>query len=183
MRRVRAMVLDILYYAKDRELDYEKLAVLEFASDLFNVVSHRAEELGIDFERDFDVSAGEFEADRAALRTALINILENAFDACRVDHRKKNHKVSFRVTSGPDDGVVFEIQDNGIGIDRETREKMFSLFFSSKGSEGTGLGLFIANKIAEAHGGKVTLESELGVGTRFSVMLPRSRGALGSGPH
>ena len=71
--------------------------------------------------------------------------------------------------------MEFEIEDNGIGMEREIREKAFSLFFSSKGVEGTGLGLFISNKIALAHGGKIDLESELNKGTRFVVIIPRSR--------
>jgi signal transduction histidine kinase len=58
-------------------------------------------------------------------------------------------------------------------MDRESREKAFTLFFSSKGT-GTGLGLFIADRIARAHGGTITLESQLDVGTRFVVELPRS---------
>jgi len=60
-------------------------------------------------------------------------------------------------------------------MDRETREKAFSLFFSSKGTEGTGLGLFISNKIAQAHGGSIMLESKENKGTRFIVTLPRNR--------
>ena len=67
------------------------------------------------------------------------------------------------------------VRDNGIGMDRETREKAFTLFFSSKGTGGTGLGLFISNRIARSHGGRIELKSEAGVGTQFVVALPRSR--------
>ena len=95
-----------------------------------------------------------------------------ALDACRVDDHKSEHRVSFRVHGTPEE-VVFEMSDNGIGMDRETREKAFSLFFTSKGVKGTGLGLFIADKIARAHFGKIELESELGEGTRIAVRIPR----------
>jgi signal transduction histidine kinase len=71
--------------------------------------------------------------------------------------------------------VQFEVEDNGIGMDRETQEKVFSLFFSSKGSEGTGLGLFVANKIAAAHGGNIQVESRVDEGTRFIVTIPKTR--------
>jgi signal transduction histidine kinase len=71
--------------------------------------------------------------------------------------------------------VQFEVEDNGIGMERETQEKVFSLFFSSKGNEGTGLGLFVANKIAAAHGGKIQIESRINEGTRFIVTIPRTR--------
>ena len=69
-------------------------------------------------------------------------------------------------------------------MDRETREKAFSLFFSSKGGDGTGLGLFIANKIVQAHQGKIQLESELNQGARVVVKLPR-RGPISksASPH
>ena len=67
------------------------------------------------------------------------------------------------------------VADDGIGMDLETREKVFSLFFSSKGAGGTGLGLFVAQKIAQSHGGSIELESEPGTGTRFIVRLPRQR--------
>jgi signal transduction histidine kinase len=103
-----------------------------------------------------------------------VNLLENSLDACRRDNQKPHHEVKLRL-EGLADHVHFEVLDNGIGMDRETREKAFSLFFSSKGMEGTGLGLFIANRIAGAHGGTIDLESQAGVGTRFSVKLPRKR--------
>jgi signal transduction histidine kinase len=68
--------------------------------------------------------------------------------------------------------MVIEVEDNGIGMDRETREKIFSLFFSSKGIKGTGLGLFISNKIVDKHGGTIDVESAVGKGTRFLVRVP-----------
>ena len=65
-----------------------------------------------------------------------------------------------------------QVEDNGMGMDQETREKIFSLFFSSKGIKGTGLGLFISNKIVDKHGGTIEVDSEPGRGTRFLVRLP-----------
>ena len=102
----------------------------------------------------------------------LVNLLENSIDACRLDTRKSEHKVSLEITSSADE-VRFIIRDNGIGMDRETKEKAFTLFFSSKGTGGTGLGLFISNRIARSHGGRIELQSEVGEGTEFHVILPR----------
>ena len=68
--------------------------------------------------------------------------------------------------------MIFEVEDNGIGMDRETREKIFSLFFTSKGIKGTGLGLFIANKIIDKHGGHIDVTSEPKRGTRFLIRFP-----------
>jgi signal transduction histidine kinase len=63
--------------------------------------------------------------------------------------------------------------DNGIGMDRETIDKLFTPFFSSKGEKGTGLGLFISNKIIEQHGGNIKVKSTEGEGTLFSIKIPK----------
>ena len=73
------------------------------------------------------------------------------------------------------DNAVFEIADNGLGMDQETREKMFSLFFSAKGTEGTSLGLFTANKVIEEHRGMIEVESEPGKGTVYHIRIPKVR--------
>jgi len=174
--RIRSMVLDILYYAKDRDPDWEQLSAQSIVDEVYDVMAAKAKEMGVEFSKEVADQPGEFEADKNAIRSMLINLLENSFDACRIDKKKERHKVVLRV-KGADQQVHFEVEDNGIGMERETREKAFSLFFSSKGTEGTGLGLFIANKIASAHGGDIQLQSEWEVGTRFIVGLPRDRPA------
>ncbi|MBW1898471.1 MAG: HAMP domain-containing histidine kinase, partial [Deltaproteobacteria bacterium] len=63
--------------------------------------------------------------------------------------------------------------DNGIGMDQETREKIFSLFFSSKGIEGTGLGLYISNKIITKHNGSIEVTSTIGNGADFKITVPK----------
>lgn len=174
VKRIRSMVLDILYYARDREPSYDRISAAQSMEDVFALVKDNAYDSGIILEKEISADAGEFEADESAVRSLLVNLAENSIDACRVDAKKKSHRVSLRVR-GDEEAVYFEIEDNGIGMERETREKAFSLFFSSKGAEGTGLGLFIADKITRAHGGGIELESEAGVGTHFTVMLPRKR--------
>jgi signal transduction histidine kinase len=100
-------------------------------------------------------------------------MLENALDACLEDQASKNHKIAFSV-QGDDRQITFEIKDNGIGMDRETRESLFTLFYSSKGNKGTGLGLFIADKIIDQHGGKIAVQSRPGRGSTFKITIPRS---------
>lgn len=172
--RIKGMVSDILYYAKDREPLWETVSAVELADEVCGLVRSKAEEHNVDLACELDQTAGDFEADPRAVRSLLVNLLENSLDACRLDNKKDEHKVALRVKGLPD-LVQFEVQDNGIGMDQETREKVFSLFFSSKGTEGTGLGLFVANRIARAHDGSIELESEVGVGTKFVVELRRNR--------
>ncbi len=170
--RIRAQVLNILYYAKERTPNWEPVPAVDLAEEVVSVLETKAAEMNIELQSDLGSDVGDFDADRLAMRSLLVNLLENSLDACRVDDHKSEHQVCFRVHGTPEE-VVFEMTDNGIGMDRETREKAFSLFFTSKGVKGTGLGLFIANKIARAHSGKIDLESELGEGTRIAVRIPR----------
>ncbi len=171
--RIKAMVSDILYYAKDRVPNWEPLDAAEVVEDVVTMMEDRSGELAVAVSVDVDPGAGGFEGDPQAVRALLANLVENSLDACRMDECCFGHQVTVRVR-GDDDTVTFEVSDDGIGMDRETREKAFTLFFSSKGT-GTGLGLFISDKIARAHGGEIGLESEAGVGTRFIVRLPRAR--------
>jgi signal transduction histidine kinase len=171
-RRLRKQVLDILYYAKTRELQTQEVEVLAFAEGIATVVAPKADSAGVEFLRMFDPSPGKMEVDPDVATAALVNILENAVDACGEDPGKTDHQVVFTV-KGEAEWVFFEIEDNGVGMDRETREKMFTLFFSSKGSKGTGLGLFIAHKMVEQHGGTITVDAAPGKGSRFRIRLPR----------
>ncbi|HUU00056.1 MAG TPA: PAS domain-containing sensor histidine kinase [Myxococcota bacterium] len=171
VERIRSLVLNILYYAKDREPVFEKIVIGELAEEVIEVIKHKASELGIQVSSEVDQACGEMLADRNGLRALLVNLLENSLDACRVDTKNDMHGVRLRVS--PESlKILFEIEDNGIGMDREACDKAFSLFYSSKGTEGTGLGLFIADKIVRAQGGTIEIESRPGEGTRFLVRIP-----------
>ncbi len=173
VERIRSTVMNILYYAKERNPTYETISSSALLEEVYGLIESRAREHGVTLKREMQDAAGDFQADCRALRSLLVNLAENSVDACRVDKKKQTHEVTLRV-SGTAEHVVFEVSDDGIGMDRETREKAFSLFFSSKGSEGTGLGLFVADKIARAHGGRIDIESALDRGTKFVVTIPRS---------
>jgi len=171
VNRIRKLVHDILFFAKERELQCERVNVLSFADDVASTVEPKIKAKDIEFVYHFDNSLGEFEIDSSVMRLALINILENALDACVEDEGKKAHRIVFSVQQNAKQ-VIFEVKDNGIGMDRETRESLFTLFFSSKGQKGTGLGLFIADKIIDQHGGRISVKSKPGQGSRFKITVP-----------
>jgi len=173
IRRIRSMVMDILYYAKDREPDWENFEIKELTDEICENFSHRADRLGIDYQCIIPKNIGQFEADKNAVKSLIINLLDNSLDACRIDKKKDHHYITLEIKA-QSDNIIFEVSDNGIGMDRETREKALSMFFSSKGAGGTGLGLFIANKIAESHGGRIDIKSDDGVGSKFTVTMMRS---------
>ena len=170
--RIRKMVQDILLYAKERDLKRERINVLDFAKEIALVVESKITNEGISFICDFDPSLGTFEIDTGYVSSALVNILDNAMDACTKDTAKKDHKIFFSVKQD-NENIVFIVGDDGIGMDRETRDKVFLLFYSSKGRKGTGLGLFIANKIIGQHGGNIHIDSAKGQGAQFTIKIPK----------
>jgi len=173
--RIKKMVLEILYYAKSRELQYETVDANELANTILAMVLPTAEKNDIQLDASIPDSLGAMEVDPSWMQSALVNFLENAVDACIYDTEKESHRVKFTVAAINQDKLCFTIEDNGMGMDRETREKMFTLFFTSKGSQGTGLGLFIANHVVENHGGNIVVESTQNKGTHFNIYLLRKR--------
>ncbi len=170
--RIRKMVLDILYYAKKRELAWKRLSVADFAAGVATLAEHKAAARGIAFTTDIPRDAGEFEADADAISAGLVNILENAVDACVAERERGPGRITFTVRPGEKD-VAFVVTDTGVGMDTETQGRLFTLFFSSKGSSGTGIGLFVSNQVVQQHGGSIEVASEEGVGSTFTVRLPR----------
>ena len=170
--RIRKMILDILFYAKERELENESVDVSAFANDVADIIEPKIEHQKIVLIRDFDAAPPEIEADADFLRSALINILDNAVDACLEDESKGSHKISFRIKSDNAHAII-DIHDDGIGMDSDTLENIFDLFFSSKGGKGTGFGLFIANNIVKQHNGIILVKSAQGKGTNFCIKIPK----------
>jgi signal transduction histidine kinase len=117
--------------------------------------------------------------DPIQLERAVVNLVVNARDAMpaggvvTVDLREEivgsrsGHQSTF---------VVIEVSDTGVGMDSETRERMFETFFSTKGNQGRGLGMSIVNQIITMAGGFIQVDSYLGKGTKIRLYLPRIAG-------
>ena len=112
--------------------------------------------------------------DEDGIHTCLANLVSNAIDACLLGDAKRDYVVA--VSSREEgDTLVYEVTDNGHGMDSEISRKVFSKFFTTKGSDrGTGLGLLTTKKIVHQHGGRISFTSKEGEGSRFRIELPRS---------
>lgn len=171
--RMRRVVLDVLYFTKERPLELRRVAVKGFAEDLLALAAARIRRHAIRLSAEIPAGLGEFEVDEGIAAPALLNLLDNAVDACLEDRRNPTHEIAFRVR-GDAGFLTFEIQDNGVGMSPEMREKIFDLLFSSKGRSGTGLGLFIARQAVRQHGGTIDVDSAAGRGSCFRVRWPRA---------
>ncbi|WP_229595734.1 response regulator [Pseudodesulfovibrio sediminis] len=172
--RVKKMVLDILYYAKSRELETDAVDATQFLLDTADIAAAKADAACVEFVRDIPEGLGTLHVDTAAMSAALINFLENGVDA---SDRKKDGKVELSAQRKGTD-LVITIEDNGMGMDPETRDKIFTLFFSSKGKRGTGIGLFISNQTIEQHGGTIEVDSTPAQGSTFVITLPEKPGQV-----
>ncbi len=170
--RIREMVMDILFYAKEKDLKWETVDVLDFAEEILNTVAYKVKDNKIALHHYFDPTIGRFEVDAGIVRSALTNIFENAVEACRSDKSSRDHEIRFEVTKD-EEYIYFNVSDNGIGMDESTQANVFTPFFSSKGEHGTGLGLFISNRIFSRHGGGISLESQLNTGSHFTIKIPK----------
>lgn len=174
--RIKKLVLDILYYTKTRTLEWEQVSCADFVDETFGLVAMKAQKNGIILDKKFEslIETDTFEIDRGSLQTALVNILENGIETCIDDKQpgNKSHTIVFAARLDREK-VTFRIQDNGQGMDKATLRSIFTIFFSSKGNKGTGLGLFIANKVINHHRGDIKVVSTQGKGTTFIIKIPR----------
>ncbi len=170
--RIRRMIFDILLFAKEREVRRTPVDIRAFVDEVMDVVRPQFTAKGIPLEADCPGDPGSFEVDADLLRPALVNLLENAADACAAQATAREPRVVLRL-SADDSCVELTVEDNGIGMNPEQLQNLFTLFFSTKGTQGTGLGLFISESIVRRHGGRIAVESTPGLGSRFQVTLPR----------
>jgi signal transduction histidine kinase/FixJ family two-component response regulator len=174
--RIKGMVVDILDYAKQREPKRRSVGAGELHVRLVELIEPKAAGYGIRLEQAPPEEDLAIFADTDQIQNALHNILDNAVEACLADPGKDrgDHVIRLEFRAESEEWAVCVVEDNGVGMDRETREKMFTLFFSTKGNRGTGLGMFIAGQTVERHGGRIQVESEPGRGSRVTVWLPRA---------
>jgi len=126
---------------------------------------------GVSVETRVHGSNPRVKVDSGRIHQALVNLLLNAAQSIPQD--RKEHLVSMEVFPRGDD-VVIAVRDNGAGIPLELRDRIFEPFYTTRAvGMGAGLGLATARDVVMAHGGRLTVESELGVGSTFFVTLPR----------
>jgi len=129
-------------------------------------------ENNIDIEKYLDVAIPPIKGDENSIKQVFVNILKNAFQSIpdkgtvTVSTRWVN---DYKIKSKS--AILISIKDTGTGISKEKIDKIFTPFFTTK-SAGTGLGLFISNRIISKHGGAIFVDSKIGEGAEFKIYLP-----------
>lgn len=165
-------VQNILYSAKNRPLDYEKVSPHQLAADAVELYTEKASALGIELILNAAPDLPDAALDAASLRRMLNNLIWNALEACRKDPKKEKHRVRVRADIYDEAHFMFQIEDNGTGMSESVRRNIFEEFFSTKGGGGTGLGLAVVEKVVNKHGGRIEVSSEPGLGSTFTIIFP-----------
>ena len=171
--KITRLSLDLLNYAKDADLKLQRGDPNVPAQDVVHLMASRAKAHGIELQLELDRGLGAVCFDPDLIHRCLLNLVTNAIDACIADPGKKQEKkVVVRTASAAGWGVEYRVVDNGCGMTPDTRQNLFQSFFTTKGSDGTGIGLMLTKKIIDEHGGEIDVDTQAGVGSTFRVRLP-----------
>jgi len=172
INEISRLVQNILYSSKKRKPSYEAVALEEMLMETVGFFYDKAQSIDCRMRAQVNPRLSVVHVDSGAARRMLVNLISNALEACSRDKGKTTHMVSVRADYYDTKRFMVEVEDDGIGMDDSTREKLFSQFFSTKGTDGTGLGLLIVHEIVKEHGGKIEVLSAPGRGSTFRIIFP-----------
>ena len=173
------LINDILDLAKIEAgrmtLHESDLDVRVLVSDCLTLMAGRAQAGGITLHSDVSVDCPKLRADERALKQILLNLVSNA-----VKFTPPEGKVTVSANMQADGALAITVMDNGMGIAEADLKRVFENFGQGRhdvvtADKGTGLGLPIVKGLVEAHGGRVTLQSAVGEGTRVTIYMPEAR--------
>jgi signal transduction histidine kinase len=167
VRRCSEITHRLLGFAKRVDPKYEPIELEQLIRDVLGFLGKEIEYRNIAVAFHVEDALPEIRSDRGQLQQVFINIINNAFDAM-LDYGR----LDIHIRAKDPEQVEIAIQDNGAGIAPEHLKNIFEPFFTTKKEYGTGLGLSITYGIVQKLGGQILLDSEVGVGTRFTLVFP-----------
>ena len=186
-RRADGIVRSMLQHSRGGSDDWQPTDLNALAEEALNLAYHGAraqdQSFEITLERDLAPDLAPVDVVPQEMTRVLLNLIDNGFYTANQRSREGDgtYRPTLKVTTREfGDSVEVRVRDNGMGIPLENRDKLFQPFFTTKPTgEGTGLGLSISYEIVTLqHGGTITVDSEVGDFTEFTVRLPRRRHAV-----
>jgi signal transduction histidine kinase len=164
IKSLERILSDFLRYTSLPKLKFEKCDLKILIEEDLDFIEPEAQRQEIELVRELE-PLPEVWVDTSQLKQALLNLIINANQAMEEGGKLT---ITARFINGQ---IRIDVKDTGKGIPPEIQEKIFDLFYSTK-QEGTGVGLAIVKRVVEGHGGRITVDSEVGKGTTFSIFLP-----------
>lgn len=166
LRYLERLIQDMLLFVKGAQMTGGSFSLAGLLDELQQTVEPQAAVKGVRFDMQGPAEPMAMLGDRQAISGALINLLENALQAC-----ERGGQVSLSVGGQGSPFAAFSVEDDGVGIPEFARKRLFEPFFTTRG-EGSGLGLAIVRQVADAHGGWVEWAPRAERGSRFTLYLP-----------
>lgn len=166
LNSIEETIRNLLQFSRQQEPETRPLSVGVPIEKALSLCQTQLRQRGILVDLDLEQNSSKVLADEKQLQQLFLNLLLNAYDAS-----SPGGLISLKAYDG-EDKVICEISDTGKGISREELAMIFQPFYTTK-SKGTGLGLPICQAIVEKHGGSISVKSQPGVGTTFTVTFPK----------
>ncbi len=165
------LVRGFLSFAKGKTPTLQKINPNTIVNDIVELYKNAAKKQNVALKSDLQEDIQPVKLDPEGIEACLTNLISNAIDAASVSDDKKGKVI---VKTLEENGkVIFKVIDNGCGMDAEVMKKVFTTFFTTKGSQGTGLGLLTTNRIVKEHGGNINVDSDVGKGSTFTMTFYR----------
>ena len=169
LRRLERLIQDVLLFTRGESLGRDRIELRSLLDEAAQTIAPLCAERGVRFVPTLEVGDFIMTGSRKALAGALINLLENALQACEASPPGDGQvTLAARVDQGL---VSVSVRDSGVVMSADTQARIFEPFFTTRG-QGTGLGLAIALGVARAHGGRISVQSRPGAGSEFILALP-----------
>ncbi|MEN2994340.1 MAG: HAMP domain-containing sensor histidine kinase [Thermodesulfovibrio sp.] len=164
--RVNNLITEYLEYTRPLKLNKKITSIIEIIDEVLSIIEATAEKQGVTIYKDYTIDF-TLSLDVDLIKSCLLNIITNALHAMK-DVEIKN---LFIKTELIEDEILIKIIDTGSGVPEEFIDKIFEPFFSTK-KEGLGLGLSLAKKVIEEHGGRIEFSSKKGQGSEVRIFIP-----------
>lgn len=169
--KISTLVLDMLTFSKEREPDLQPAEINRVVADVVELMQARAADLDVALELNLAPKIPTLVFDPEGIHRAILNVVTNAIDAA-ADEKDGGHVTLSTTYAALEAKILIVVGDDGPGIPSEEMATLFRPFVSSKKGRGTGLGLPVSQKILNEHGGRITVASHPGRGSRFTLELP-----------
>jgi signal transduction histidine kinase len=167
--RIDEIIQTMLLLARPADLKRTPTDLSGLLDEVLLVIQPHLTTHAVQIERQVAPNLPSIRGDRAMLKQLIYNLVINAVQAM-----PDGGRLTVGLSAQSDQHLCLTVQDTGVGIRPEHRSRLFEPFFTTK-EKGTGLGLALCYSVVQAHGGEITVDSAPGVGTRFTVLLPRNR--------
>lgn len=170
IRRLDDRIQGFLKFVRPEEVTFAPVAVAPLLSSVLDAVSPEAQRAGVVIERGCHDGTLLVEGDAAQLRDVFLNLAQNAIQAM-----PRGGRLTIECAPMPNRRVRVRVEDTGVGIAPENLAKIFDLYYTTR-EKGTGIGLSLVYRTIQIHNGTIDVESTVGNGTAFIVVLPASAG-------